>query len=444
MPEVSIYLQALIKILKKTELKNLIMIVSALLCMSGSKTMLNISRWTKISHKTIERFYNSIIPWLDINIIILIMLKTLNPKELILAGDETTVTKSGKKTYGLDYFFNSIYQKTMKSLCFVGISLIDVEKNRAYPLMMKQLVFTSVEKENLQKQKEQRKKSKGGKRGRKKGTKNSPKAKELPPTFRLLKDQICDVLSKLNGKVPIKYFVGDGGYGNSTCANICKGASIFLVSKLQYNAALYLPYNGSYSGRGRKRVYGDKINYVNLPKKYVCKTEFDEKEGIQSIIYQFQCLNKEFYKEFKQKLNVVIIRKINFKTNKESHIVLFSTDLELSFQKIIQFYSSRFQIEFNFRDAKEFWGLEDFMNVNELPIHNAANLAFSMVNVSNILLSDFRNQQQNQNLGIRDLIAGYRANKYIFETLKLVAKFNPNFLFPDDYAIINSIGRIHV
>ncbi len=84
------------------------------------------------------------------------------------------------------------------------------------------------------------------------------------------------------------------------------------------------------------------------------------------------------------------------------------------------------------------------MNVNELPIHNAANLAFSMVNVSNFLLPEFRNIQQNQNLGIRDLIAGYRANKYISETLKLVAKFNPDFLLPDDYATINSIGRIHV
>jgi len=109
MPEIKTYLQPLIELLKKTELKNLIMIVSALLCMSGSKTMLNISMWTEISYKTIERFYKSIIPWLEINIIILIMLKTLNPKELILAGDETTVTKSGKKTYGLDYFFNSIY-----------------------------------------------------------------------------------------------------------------------------------------------------------------------------------------------------------------------------------------------------------------------------------------------------------------------------------------------
>src|SRR3989339_587375 len=163
MPEIKIYVQPLFELLKKTELKNLIILVSAMMCMSGSKTMLNISRWSEISYKTVERFYNSTMPWLEANII-LIMLNMLKTRELILAGDETTVTKSGKKTYGLDYFFNSIYQKTMKSLCFAGISLIDVEKNRAYPLMMKQLVFTPEEKENLQQQKEKRKKAKGGKK----------------------------------------------------------------------------------------------------------------------------------------------------------------------------------------------------------------------------------------------------------------------------------------
>ena len=30
------------------------------------------------------------------------------------------------------------------------------------------------------------------------------------------------------------------------------------------------------------------------------------------------------------------------------------------YQTIIDSYSARFQIEFNFRDAKQFWGLEDF------------------------------------------------------------------------------------
>lgn len=96
MPEISIYLLPLLGLLKKTELKNLRIIVSAMLCMSGNKTMLNISRWTigELSYKTIERFYNQAIPWLDINIKVL-FLNLKSPKEVILAGDETKVTKSG-------------------------------------------------------------------------------------------------------------------------------------------------------------------------------------------------------------------------------------------------------------------------------------------------------------------------------------------------------------
>jgi len=33
---------------------------------------------------------------------------------------------------------------------------------------------------------------------------------------------------------------------------------------------------------------------------------------------------------------------------------------------VIKSYSLCFQIEFNFRDAKQYWGLEDFMNVEKL------------------------------------------------------------------------------
>jgi len=51
-----------------------------------------------------------------------------------------------------------------------------------------------------------------------------------------------------------------------------------------------------------------------------------------------------------------------------------NTDLELSYQKIVHFYSLRFQIEFNFRDAKQFFGLQDFINVKEKRIHNFINL----------------------------------------------------------------------
>jgi putative transposase len=45
----------------------------------------------------------------------------------------------------------------------------------------------------------------------------------------------------------------------------------------------------------------------------------------------------------------------------------------LSYEKIIDYYKLRFQIEFNLCDAKQFWGLEDFMSLSQTAVINAAN-----------------------------------------------------------------------
>ncbi|MDQ7046269.1 MAG: hypothetical protein Q9M39_01055 [Sulfurovum sp.] len=71
------------------------------------------------------------------------------------------------------------------------------------------------------------------------------------------------------------------------------------------------------------------------------------------------------HRKFADRLNVVIIQKINLSTGKIAHVNLFSTDLTLDYKKIVDYYSLRFQIEFVFRDAKQYWGMEDFMNIKK-------------------------------------------------------------------------------
>jgi putative transposase len=153
-----------------------------------------------------------------------------------------------------------------------------------------------------------------------------------------------------------------------------------LISKLHRNSALYFPYAGKYSGRGKRRKYGDRVNYGNIPKEYLRETT--REKSIQTEVYQMTLLHKLFA----QQLNVVIIVKTNLKTHARSHVILFSSDLSLPYGKLIDYYSLRFQIEFNFRDAKQYWGLEDFMNIKETPVTNAVNLAFFMVNISQTLI----------------------------------------------------------
>jgi hypothetical protein len=48
--------------------------------------------------------------------------------------------------------------------------------------------------------------------------------------------------------------------------------------------------------------------------------------------------------------------------------ILFSSDLDLVWDKMVEYYQLRFLLSFNFRDAKQFWGLEDFMNIKQTQV----------------------------------------------------------------------------
>jgi hypothetical protein len=58
------------------------------------------------------------------------------------------------------------------------------------------------------------------------------------------------------------------------------------------------------------------------------------------------------HKLFAQTLNVVVIVKTNTETGARAHAILFSSDRNQTYDQIIAYYTLRFQIEFNFRDAK--------------------------------------------------------------------------------------------
>ena len=127
---------------------------------------------------------------------------------------------------------------------------------------------------------------------------------------------------------------------------------------------------------------------------------------------------KLWHKKFAGMLHVVVIFKTNLHTHKTAHVVLFSSDLTLRYDLLIDYYRLRFPLAFNFRDAKQYWGLEDFMHVNARPVYNGANLAMFMVNVSHALMHPMRAQWPA--FSVNDLKAWFRGQKYVVETLKLL------------------------
>ena len=87
----------------------------------------------------------------------------------------------------------------------------------------------------------------------------------------------------------------------------------------------------------------------------------------------------------------------------------------------------RFHIALNFREAKQYWGLEDFMNVTPTGVTNAAHLSLFLVNVAYQLRTDV--WQRAPDYSGLDLKADCRGYTYVEETIKMLPeKPEPVFL----------------
>jgi len=381
--------------------------------------MLGLSRWTERggSYRTIQRFYQNPINWTQVHwaLIQTHLLRSSGP--YLLAGDEVVVSKAGKQTHGLGRFYSGLAQRVIPGISFLAVSLIDVERRQSYPLQIEQLLpHQATDKSATPPEKRPP--------GRPKGRKNYEKpAPQLSPELTTLQAMLRGILARIT-RLQVTHIVLDGKFGNYPATWTVREAGLHIISKMRRNAALYLPYTGPKPRRGPTPRYGDKLDYKHLTAQALVSTRIEGAYRIDT--YQLHL----YHKDYPDRLNVVIVVKTHLKTGKSGHVVLFSTDNGLTAEQIIDYYSLRFQIEFNFRDAKQYWGLEDFMNVRPQAVTNAANLAFFMVNLSAVL----RQSEVATHLSVLDLKAHFRAHRYLSETIKLL----PN---PPDEHLISRIWR---
>ena len=416
-------------------------IAVALLVMTGRVTMLGLSRWTGKggSYRTVQRFFSTVIPW-AILFWVFFRQHVYCPDEVYLAaGDEVIVTKAGKCTHGLDRFFASLYSKPVPGLAFFTVSLVSVQQRRAFPMRVEQVVRSDAEKA-ASKAKAVAKKAKAPpvkrRPGRPKGSTNTNKTtRALTPELVRIQAMVEALLRLITTVLSMTYLVLDGHFGTPNALHMARQCNLHLLSKLRGDAALYFPYTGPYAGRGPRRKYGRKVDYDNIPETYLKRTTVDA--HIETRLYQAQLLHKEFA----QLLNVVIIAKTNLRTQARAHVILFSSDLELAYALLVDYYGLRFQIEFNFRDAKQYWGLEEFMNVTPTGVTNAANLSLFMVNVAYLLQAHRR--PRDPDYSILDLKADWRGYKYVEEMIKMLPEKPEPILLHQILHKVAGLGRIH-
>jgi len=424
-----------------TTLRHFSRIALAMLVMTGRVTMLGLSRWTGKggSYRTVQRFFATVLPWATLFWVFFRQHVYRADEVYLLVGDEVVATKAGKHTHGLDRFFSSLYGKPVPGLAFFTLSFVSIQQRRSFPIHVEQVVRSDAEKAASKAKaaaKKQPPSTAKRRPGRPKGSKNTPKADgALSPELLRITGMLGALRQLIAGVVSLTYLVLDGHFGNHNALQMARQHNLHLISKLRCDAALYFPYTGPYAGRGPHRKYGHKVDYDHLPAQYLKETTL---EGpIQTSLYQAQLLHKEFA----HPLNVVIIVKTNLRTQARAHVILFSSDLDLAYAPLVDYYGLRFQIEFNFRDAKQYWGLEDFMNVTPAGVTNAANLSLFMVNVAYRLRA--ARHPRDPDYSVLDLKADCRGYKYVEETIKMLPEKPEPVLLAKIRNHVACLGRIH-
>ncbi|MCX6380272.1 MAG: hypothetical protein NT023_12495 [Armatimonadetes bacterium] len=101
----------------------------------------------------------------------------------------------------------------------------------------------------------------------------------------------------------------------------------------------------------------------------------------------------------------------------------------------------RFQIEFEFRDAKQHFGLSDFRCVSEVAVKNSVGLAFFMGSLSAYLLGSLR--ERFPEAGVSDLKSYYRGRRYVTDVLKCLPDFADAIVCSKVMERVARLGCIH-
>lgn len=323
--------------------------------MCGKVNFTNLSRYSDLSEKTYRRQYRQAFNFPHLNAQ---MIQVAIPSTAVIVGamDCSFVPKSGKKTYGLDWFYNGSASRSQKGLEISVIAVIDVAAHRGYslsvqqtppalrdvkttvPVQVKGITWKTIE--QVQQMLQQ--------------LPNKPLSAPLPETIALEITRIDHYLAHLKDTYAylptgLKYWTVDGFYSKKKFIDGVLQLDLQVISKLRSDADMRYLYTGVQKPRGAKRKYDGKVDLRAL-------SQFTPVKQLAPQLHLYTAV--VWHVSLKRKLRLAYLVDTR-KAGKTRSILLFSTDVDLDSELIVQYYKARFQIEFLFRDAKQFTGLCD-------------------------------------------------------------------------------------
>ena len=258
----------------------------------------------------------------------------------IVATDCSFIKKSGKETYGIEYFYNGSAGKAEKGLEVSVIAVVDVDTKQGYALSVQQ----------------------------------TPPAQ--PESERTRIDWYLEQLAATKPYLPksVRHVVSDGFYSKIKWVDGLTALGLDAIGKLRCDADMRYVYTGEQKPRGRKRKYDGKVDLTDV-RTMTLVSEIEPKLYIYTV--------EVWVVSMKRKVRLAYLRDCR-NPERVGLALLFSTDINLEVSAILCFYKSRFQIEFIFRDAKQFTGLSDCQarDLTKLDFH--FNSSFTALNLAKL------------------------------------------------------------
>ena len=294
--------------------------------------------------------------------------ESLKNKECIAAFDPSYISKSGKKTYGKDWFWSGKDQQTKPGLEIGCLALVDVADAAAYSIEAVQ-------------------------------TPSGMKGKLMEHYVSIVKKNIEHILSYS------RYLAADGFFMKSSFIEPLLELGLQVITRMRPDANLLYLYTGPQkSGKGRKRLYGGKVDVKNIDKrKWKSCYEDEQMKGFELNVWSVSLkrIVKAVYVELK---------------DRKAYIILLSTDTEQKGAKVIRYYQLRFQIEFLIRDAKQYTGLEECQARAETKLYNHFNISLMSVSLIKLTCWASLTNKEQVPFSMRS-IKTYFYNKFLTETI---------------------------
>jgi len=327
--------------MNKARKKFILTIFLMYLGLRGRYNFLNMARYGQYSEQTYRNQFSQPFDFVEFNTI---MIKSYCSSNLVNVFDPSYIPKSGKETEHLGMFWSGCSQKALRGLEIGGFAVVDVDNNTAFSL---EAVQTPASKEL------------------------KAEGKTLVNHYASLVIERKDVLLSFS-----KYFAVDGYFAKKEFIQpITNQTDLHIISKMRQDANLYHIYKGLPTGKkGRPQTLDGKIKMDNPDKRRIKLCYQDDKIKIyEATVYSISLKRKV-------KLSYLELWKNGKYTG--TYAVLFSTDLDLSGQQIYQYYKSRYQIEFLFRDAKQFTGLTHCQARSEEKLNFHFNASLTAVSIA--------------------------------------------------------------